>query len=281
MSCSTVTAWLSRSRSVADPRLEQALLVLRRVVLEVLREVAELPRGLDRLDGGLAPRAFELGELRLEGGSLLGGEVLGPRLAHVNETLVAGLGSRTTTRESKGGTGGDRPRALRRSGWTRGAREGRPAAHRRRGDHVHLLPVPLGHRPHHGQGRSGAALGDDRARRASSSSTARRRTSSPTATATTSATARRPRSSSASPSRRRSSRCRGTRRSRASGAPASATARSARIPAPFLTSDCRGNLKRIQAEFEEATGLHLRAGTEPEMMWLEAERGRHARRSRA
>ena len=38
--------------------------------------------------------------------------------------------------------------------------------------------------------------------------------------------------------------------------------------ASFLTSDCRGNLKRIQAEFEAATGLHLRAGTEPEMMWL-------------
>ena len=39
-------------------------------------------------------------------------------------------------------------------------------------------------------------------------------------------------------------------------------------PASFLTADCRGNLKRIQAEFEAATGLHLRAGTEPEMMWL-------------
>ncbi|MBA2742584.1 MAG: glutamine synthetase, partial [Actinobacteria bacterium] len=36
----------------------------------------------------------------------------------------------------------------------------------------------------------------------------------------------------------------------------------------FLTSDCRGNLKRMQADFEKATGLHLRAGTEPEMMWL-------------
>ena len=32
-------------------------------------------------------------------------------------------------------------------------------------------------------------------------------------------------------------------------------------PGAFLTSDCRGNLKRLQAEFEEATGLHLRAGT--------------------
>jgi glutamine synthetase len=29
-----------------------------------------------------------------------------------------------------------------------------------------------------------------------------------------------------------------------------------------------GNLKRIHAEFEQETGLHLRAGTEPEMMWL-------------
>ena len=39
-------------------------------------------------------------------------------------------------------------------------------------------------------------------------------------------------------------------------------------PGAFLTSDCRANLKQIQADFEEDTGLHLRAGTEPEMMWL-------------
>jgi glutamine synthetase len=39
-------------------------------------------------------------------------------------------------------------------------------------------------------------------------------------------------------------------------------------PGAFLTSDCRGNLKRIQTAFEEKHGLHLRAGTEPEMMWL-------------
>jgi glutamine synthetase len=39
-------------------------------------------------------------------------------------------------------------------------------------------------------------------------------------------------------------------------------------PGAFLTSDCRGNLKRIQAEFEAKHGLHLRCGTEPEMMWL-------------
>ncbi len=39
----------------------------------------------------------------------------------------------------------------------------------------------------------------------------------------------------------------------------------------FLTSDCRGNLKRIHTEFEAKHGLHLRAGTEPEMMWLKAD----------
>jgi glutamine synthetase len=39
-------------------------------------------------------------------------------------------------------------------------------------------------------------------------------------------------------------------------------------PGGFLTSDCRANLYRLQASFEAETGLHLRAGTEPEMMWL-------------
>ena len=39
----------------------------------------------------------------------------------------------------------------------------------------------------------------------------------------------------------------------------------------FLTADCRGNLKRIHAEFEAKHGLHLRAGCEPEMMWLKTD----------
>jgi glutamine synthetase len=48
-------------------------------------------------------------------------------------------------------------------------------------------------------------------------------------------------------------------------------------PGAFLTSDCRGNLRRIHAEFEQTHGLHLRAGTEPEMMWLKKdESGRPA-----
>ncbi|MDX1512269.1 MAG: glutamine synthetase [Gammaproteobacteria bacterium] len=37
----------------------------------------------------------------------------------------------------------------------------------------------------------------------------------------------------------------------------------------FLTSDCRGNLRRIHEEFTaKFKGLHLRHGMEPEMMWL-------------
>lgn len=40
-------------------------------------------------------------------------------------------------------------------------------------------------------------------------------------------------------------------------------------PGAFLTSDSRGNLHRISAQFKkDHKGLHLRAGTEPEMMWL-------------
>jgi glutamine synthetase len=39
-------------------------------------------------------------------------------------------------------------------------------------------------------------------------------------------------------------------------------------PGAYLTSDCRGNLRRIHEEFQQEHGLNLRAGTEPEMMWL-------------
>jgi glutamine synthetase len=40
-------------------------------------------------------------------------------------------------------------------------------------------------------------------------------------------------------------------------------------PGGFLTSDCRGNLRRIHEEFKKTHGgLHLRHGCEPEMMWL-------------
>jgi glutamine synthetase len=40
-------------------------------------------------------------------------------------------------------------------------------------------------------------------------------------------------------------------------------------PGSYLTSDCRGNLRRLHQQFQkDHGGLHLRAGTEPEMMWL-------------
>jgi glutamine synthetase len=40
-------------------------------------------------------------------------------------------------------------------------------------------------------------------------------------------------------------------------------------PGAFLTSDCRGNLRRLHEQFKrEHDGLHLRHGCEPEMMWL-------------
>ncbi|MEO1533029.1 MAG: glutamine synthetase, partial [Pseudomonadota bacterium] len=39
-------------------------------------------------------------------------------------------------------------------------------------------------------------------------------------------------------------------------------------PGAFLTSDCRGNLRRLHDAFQAKHGLNLRTGTEPEMMWL-------------
>ncbi|MFQ5984843.1 MAG: glutamine synthetase family protein [Alphaproteobacteria bacterium] len=40
-------------------------------------------------------------------------------------------------------------------------------------------------------------------------------------------------------------------------------------PGAFLTADCRGNLRRTHEAFKkDHGGLHLRSGTEPEMMWL-------------
>lgn len=39
-------------------------------------------------------------------------------------------------------------------------------------------------------------------------------------------------------------------------------------PGAYLTSDCRGNLKRIHKDFQAKHKMHLRIGCEPEMMWL-------------
>jgi len=49
-------------------------------------------------------------------------------------------------------------------------------------------------------------------------------------------------------------------------------------PGGYLTSDCRGNLRRIHEQFrKDHGGLHMRHGCEPEMMWLKrGEDGRPA-----
>lgn len=39
-------------------------------------------------------------------------------------------------------------------------------------------------------------------------------------------------------------------------------------PGSFLSTDCRGNLRRAHARFKAEHGLELRCGLEPEMMWL-------------
>ncbi len=39
-------------------------------------------------------------------------------------------------------------------------------------------------------------------------------------------------------------------------------------PGAFLTSDCRGNLKRFHQAFQDKYALDFRVGMEPEMMWL-------------
>ena len=45
-------------------------------------------------------------------------------------------------------------------------------------------------------------------------------------------------------------------------------------PGGHLTSDCRGNLRIIHEEFKEKHKLHMRIGTEPEMMWLKLDENR-------
>ena len=65
-----------------DPRLQESLLVLCGVVLEVLREITEGPRGGNRLDSSSALRPFHVGKLRLERRALRRGELLAFEIAH-------------------------------------------------------------------------------------------------------------------------------------------------------------------------------------------------------
>src|SRR5215212_584883 len=66
----------------ADARLQQALLVLRGVVLEVLRQVPVFACRLDRLDRGRTFRPFELGKLGGERVALARRELVDFGLVH-------------------------------------------------------------------------------------------------------------------------------------------------------------------------------------------------------
>ena len=82
---------MTRAGAVAqdrDPPLEQALLVLRRVVLEVLGEIAVTAGDGDRLDDRLPAGSFELGELGSGSCSCSArGQLLGPE--HNNAVAAA------------------------------------------------------------------------------------------------------------------------------------------------------------------------------------------------
>jgi glutamine synthetase len=46
-------------------------------------------------------------------------------------------------------------------------------------------------------------------------------------------------------------------------------------PGAHLSSDCRGNLKEIHRDFVEKYDMHMRCGTEPEMMWLKLDENKN------
>ena len=312
-----------------DARLEQPLLVLRGVVLEVLREIAERARVGDRLDRGGAARPFELGELRLESALLLGGENLVLRPAH---------GAQATRR-------GEEPWVRHRGLQASGSHSGSALRVRQ-----HDLDTRSAPRRYVVASLDARATHTRRAVVAERTSTGRAR-SAPARKAPARAKKGTDLENFVKASGR-AARVRDVRkqinasgveyiyfqfpsvtgRIMGKGVPAKhwesiaekgfqlvygATAnlftdrhgeyigygpeapelvgipepetfaqlpwdsKVARVwctlfrnreerdePGAFLSSDCRGNLHRIQADFEARTGLHLRAGTEPEMMWL-------------
>ena len=138
----------------------------------------------------------------------------------------------------------------------RGARQDRRARH-----HLHLLPVHLGDRARRRQGHPGRPLGAHRRARLPAGLRCRPPTCSSTATAITSATAPRPRSWSASPTPRPSCSCRGTSGSARVFCTCFRNREEDEDPGAFLTSDCRGNLRRIHEQFQKKhKALHLRHG---------------------
>src|SRR5436190_77624 len=115
-----------------DPALEQALLVLRRVVLEVLGEVAVASRYRDRVDHRTPPRALQLRELCLELRALSSRELL-PLVSHAEKPSGRSRRSRRSSRpRRRRKTAASTPHGLRtsRTGarrWSQCSRGRRPA----------------------------------------------------------------------------------------------------------------------------------------------------------
>ena len=130
------------------------------------------------------------------------------------------------------------------------------AAHRGRGHHLRLLPVRLRHRPRDGQGHPGRPLGIG----GHEGLPARlRRDGQPlhrSARRVHRLRARGGRTGRACPTSRPSARCPGTPRWPGSSAPSFVGREEVDDPGGFLTSDCRGNLRRLHAQFTAETGLH-------------------------
>ena len=250
--------------------LEQPLLVLRRVVLEVLGEVAELARALDRLGRGLAragpraPRARPRARLAApaSGARSLGSFTCkanrrrGLRMASSTESctrrgLITLPHDRPRDREKEEMVATDLERFVEADGRA-DRRQGGPAA----GSTPRASPTSTTSSSRSPAGSWARAFprptGRRSRRRASSSSTGRRRTSSSTATATTSATARRRGSSSASRSPRRFEVLPWDSRVARVWCTCFRNREDRDGPGEVLTSDCRGNLRRIQEELEGA-----------------------------
>src|SRR5204863_9973366 len=96
-----------------DPPLEQPLFVLRGVVLEVLRQIAEAARTRDCLHGLGALRPLELGQLRLQLVLLSLGQMLGLVLGH-RGSLAKRLPQAIAPRGLKAGAETRPPTAVRR-----------------------------------------------------------------------------------------------------------------------------------------------------------------------
>ena len=167
---------------------------------------------------------------------------------------------------------------VRRRGGPGRADRARSGADRRRRHPVRLLPVPLGHGPDHGQGRAAKHW---ESHRREGLPARLRLDREPLHRPARQLHRLRPRGGRARrrcPSPRRSRCCPGTDASRASGARASGTARSARIPAasspPIAAATSSASRPQFEAEHGAPPARRHRARDDV----AEAEGGRHARR---